>query len=214
MVKAPCFVDGTRILLEGGETPVEALKVGDRVVLARGGTAPIKWIGWRSIDRAAMARSPELAPIRVARGAFGPDRPHRDLWLSPEHAVSVLGVLVPIASLVNGVSIAREPAPRDLTYYHVELDAHGVLLSEGLETESYLDGGTRSFFANNAGLSQAHPTTTGGDYSDVRGCAPRIYAGPLIDEVRRRLAARARFDVPLLSRGANCRGAQDDTIAA
>ena len=209
----PCFVDGTRILLDRGEVPVEALKVGDVVRLARGGDAPIKWIGWRSLDRDAVARSPQLAPIRIARDAFGPGRPHRDLWLSPEHAVSVLGVLVPIEALVNGLTIVRELTARDLTYYHVELNEHGVLFSEGLETESYLDGGTRSFFANNLGVTEAHPSTVAGP-GDVKGCAPRIYSGPFVDEVRRLVLARARFDVPLLSRDADCRGGQAQSRAA
>jgi len=37
----------------------------------------------------------------VTAGAFGAGRPHRDLRLSPEHAVFVDGVLIPVHLLVN-----------------------------------------------------------------------------------------------------------------
>jgi collagen type I/II/III/V/XI/XXIV/XXVII alpha len=35
-----------------------------------------------------------------------------------------------------------------VTYFHVELPRHDVLLAEGLAAESYLDTGNRSVFAN------------------------------------------------------------------
>jgi hypothetical protein len=35
-----------------------------------------------------------------------------------------------------------------VTYYHVELAAHDVILAEGLLCESYLDTGNRAAFVN------------------------------------------------------------------
>ena len=56
-------------------------------------------------------------------GTFGPGQPVVDLYLSPDHAVFVEGVLIPIRYLVNGRSIA--PVRTDkITYYHVELPRH------------------------------------------------------------------------------------------
>ena len=38
-----------------------------------------------------------------------------------------------------------------MTYYHVELDRHAVLLAEGMPAESYLDTGNRGIFVNEPG---------------------------------------------------------------
>ena len=73
--------------------------------------------------------------MRVAAGAFGPGRPHSDLWLSPDHAVYVEEVLIPVRYLVNGTTITQVPVER-VTYHHLELAEHNVLLAEGLPAES------------------------------------------------------------------------------
>src|SRR5208283_3219127 len=45
----------------------------------------------------------------------------------------------------------------EVTYWHVELDRHEVLLAEGLQVESYLDTGNRNAFANAEGFVELHP---------------------------------------------------------
>ena len=131
IVFVPCFAAGTRILTTAGEIAVEALAVGDFVPTLSGALRPVVWISRTRIDHCA-------APIRVAAHAFGPGMPHRDLRLSPDHAVSLDGALVPIHLLVNGATIRQEPGAGVVTYFHVELDAHDVLLAEGLPAESFL----------------------------------------------------------------------------
>ena len=44
-----------------------------------------------------------------------------------------------------------------ITYYHVELPKHEILLAEGLPVESYLETGGRSAFANAGTVTQLHP---------------------------------------------------------
>jgi hypothetical protein len=80
-------------------------------------------------------------------GAFGASLPSHDLFLSPDHAVFADGHLVPVRYLINGASIVQE-ACESVTYWHVELDGHDVLLAEGLACESYLDTGNRAAFGN------------------------------------------------------------------
>ena len=142
IITVACFADGTHVLTRDGERPVETLRAGDHVMTADGRTAPVAWLGQRSID---CRRHREARPVRVRAGAFGDARPARDLRLSPDHAVFVDGVLVPVGRLVNGGSILRETAGW-ITYWHLELDRHDVLLAEGLPCESYLDTGNRSAF--------------------------------------------------------------------
>lgn len=57
------------------------------------------------------------------------------------------GVLVPAGHLVNGATVIQE-AVDSVRYFHIELDAHDVMLAEGLPCESYLDDGNRDVFAN------------------------------------------------------------------
>ena len=110
---APCFRAGTRILTEHGEIAVENLLVGDLVRTGPdGAAAPIIWIGRREVDCARHTRPNRVWPVRVAAHAFGPGRPRTDLFLSPDHAVYLNDVLIPIRELIDGRSIARVPVDR------------------------------------------------------------------------------------------------------
>jgi hypothetical protein len=137
-----CFAAGTRIATESGEVAVELLSTRDLLRLADSGTAVIQWIGRRRVDCRRHSRQDEVQPVRVIAHAFGFDRPARDLWLSPDHAVFVENALVPIRYLLNGATVRQEDVD-SVTYWHIELPGHGVLLTEGLPCESYLDTGNR-----------------------------------------------------------------------
>jgi hypothetical protein len=115
--------------------------------------------------------------VRVAAGAFGPGRrPHTDLFLSPDHAVYVNAVLIPVRHLINGSTIAQVPVDR-VSYYHIELPRHDLLLAQGLPAESFLDLRDGSNYANRAGPLRLYP-----DFSarmwEAFGCARLIVTGP------------------------------------
>ena len=78
-----------------------------------------------------------MAPIRIERDAFADGMPHRDLLVSPDHAIFVDGKLICARQLVNGTTIRQERDWTAVDYYHVELDQHAILLAEGLPAESY-----------------------------------------------------------------------------
>jgi hypothetical protein len=140
-----CFAAGTRILTPHGEVAVETFSPGDMVTTSSGATRRLIWVGHRRIACGAHPHPDEVMPIRISAGAFALGMPKRDLFLSPDHAVFADGVLIPIRHLVNGTTIAREPRD-DVTYWHLELARHDILLAEGLPTESYLDTGNRHAF--------------------------------------------------------------------
>src|ERR1019366_700567 len=127
-----------RIATVDGLVRVEDLRVEDVVVTADGAFEPIVWIGQRAVNCERHPRPETVWPVRVQAGAFGANVPVRDLYLSPDHAVFVNDVLVPVKLLINGTSIAQVKQNR-VTYYHVELPRHAVILAEGLTVESYLD---------------------------------------------------------------------------
>jgi len=141
-----CFALGTRILTTEGEMAVERLRVGDLLPgQVSGQRRRICWIGRRTVHVARHPRPWDVAPVRICAGALAPGRPHRDLLLSPDHAILVGGALIPVRYLINGASIVQEWT-ETIVYLHVELDTHDVLLAEGLPCESYLDTGNRAAF--------------------------------------------------------------------
>jgi hypothetical protein len=185
----PCFHAGTRIATPGGPVAVESLRVGDLVSTASGGARPIVWLGHRHVDCRRHPRRDEVLPVRVRRDAFGPGRPHRTLLLSPDHAVFCAGVLIPVRHLIDGRAIAQV-ARAAVTYWHVELDRHDVILAEGLACESYLDTGTRAAFAG-GGVARLQADFATRAW-EAAGCAPLVVAGPALDAARRMLHAAAR----------------------
>ncbi len=131
---SPCFVAGTRMLTDHGEIPVEALSVGDRLRLLDDNTAAIVWIGHRRVD-CQHHPHPELAwPVRRGEACIRPGKPHRELFLSPDHAIFVEDVLIPVKYLINGGCVAQVKVA-EVTYYHVELATHEVVISEGLPSQ-------------------------------------------------------------------------------
>ena len=194
---AACYLAGTRIATPCGEISVEALTVGDLVQAQDAGTAPIKWIGHRRVDCRRHPKSQKVWPVRVRAGAFGDGAPHRDLWLSPDHAVFVDDVLIPIKHLINGTSIEQVPVD-EVTYYHIELEHHDLLLAEGLPAESYLDIGDRFNFENGGGPIALHPEFSARQWDtalmwEALACARLIVTGPELDAVRALVNSRAAF---------------------
>ena len=183
----PCFVTGTRIVTTRGAVAVEALAVGDRVVTASGGQRPITWIGHRDLDLSNHL-NPEMArPLRVTAGALGYHVPVRDLVVSPDHAFWIDGVLVQAKDLVDGALIKPDLSMRQLTYWHVELDAHDVLLAEGAPAESYLDTGHRGYFDNGETSVTLHPAVMQ-ERRVASSCAPLVVDGPHLAAIRAELA--------------------------
>ena len=132
-------------------------------------------------------------PIRIAADAFGPDCPSRDLLVSPGHSicVDVLGeVLIPASVLVNGTTVTQDNVER-ITYWHVELDGHDVILAENMPAESYLEMGNRLFFTEDGVVSlAASPDAHLASHADF--CRPFHAVGPFVEVVRAQLSARAR----------------------
>ncbi|GJD66883.1 Hint domain-containing protein [Methylobacterium frigidaeris] len=188
-----CFTAGTRIrvIRQGlpADMAIEDLQIGDQAVTTSGAPRPVRWLGHRTM---ACRGRKDLLPVRIAKDAFGDNRPERDLLLSPAHAVcvDVLGeVLIPACRLVNGTTVTQIPVEK-VTYWHVELDSHDILFAEGLPAESYLDCGNRRFFAN-AGTTDLGAAPDTRPAGPLPFCRPFHEDGPLVDLVRARLGDRA-----------------------
>jgi collagen type I/II/III/V/XI/XXIV/XXVII alpha len=185
---AACFAAGTRIKTLTGEVLVEHLAVGDVIRTHFAGTAPMVWLGHRNVNCRRHPTPSQVWPVLVSAHAFGPRMPCRDLLLSPDHAVFVDDVLIPIKHLINGKSIVQQEVD-EVTYYHVELSEHDVLLAEGMPAESYLENGDRAAFENSGGLIAMHPDF-GMQRWEAFGCAPLVVAGPKLTAVAERVRGR------------------------
>ena len=192
----PCFAAGTLITTPSGDVAVEAIRAGDLVTTISGHAKAVIWTGSRRVDIARHPRPESVRPIRIEAGALADNAPSRDLLLSPDHSVYVDGVLIPAKYLVNGSTVVQLDQPW-ITYHHIELAEHDVVLANGLASETYLETGNRAnFAAQSEAVFAPHPDFAGAcDVCyfvwDSLGYARLVLTGPELEAVRARLADRA-----------------------
>ncbi len=141
----PCFTPSTQILSAFGERPVEALRPGDLVQTRDNGLQPIAWVGMRRLDRFELAAQLNLRPIRIAARAFGNALP---LIVSPQHGVLLTAgdgqetqlVRAKHLALMQGGQARVMQGVRCVTYVHLMFEAHQIIFSNGIPTESFYPG--------------------------------------------------------------------------
>jgi hypothetical protein len=176
-----CFAAGTQIATRSGPRAVETLKAGDKVLTADGAETEVVWLGVQPVD-VRLAHPARVNPIRITAGALGGGLPERDLLISQDHAIAIDGMLINAGALVNGTTIRQERGkmPDGFAYYHVETQAHELLLAEGVAAESFIDYAGRDGFENGG---EAEPRAI--PEMDL----PRVSTARLVpDRIRDRLA--------------------------
>ncbi|MEP9374797.1 Hint domain-containing protein [Mesorhizobium sp. KR1-2] len=207
-----CFLRGTSILTSSGPVRVEDLKVGDPIETVDGKTLPALWIGRQSYRRSGSSWPEEVVPIHVGRGALAEQTPHSDLYLSPNHALFIDGVLIPVKHLVNGTSVA--PVNPDhlevIEYFHLVLATHQIVLAEGAPAETLrVWDRNHENFTNFVEYERLYPDRIGSKmrpYARLAGCeggrahlkallslaaCPFVLVRDPIEEAHRKLAKRA-----------------------
>ena len=184
-----CFLPGTLIRTDQGEIAVENLKTGDTIVTLSSRTRRLCWIGQ---GRALATRGQRGAatPVIVRKGALADNVPYQDLRITKGHSLYIDGVLIPVEFLVNHRSILWDDRAQEVSVFHLELDAHDVLIANGAAAESYRDDGNRWLFSN---------ANAGWDGPPQPPCAPVLTGGAMVDAIWRRLLDRSgpRAGVPL-----------------
>ncbi len=195
----PCYCAGTAILTPDGEVAVETIQPGDVVMTSDAGRLSpreVVWAGVRHIDLAHHPKPAVVAPIRFHRGSLGHEQPCRDLLVSPDHCMLIDGGLVPAKLLVNDMTIVRDLTLTRVSYHHIELERHTLLIAEGVEAESYLDTGNRAYFSN-AGLAMLlHPEFGINEHLhcwETDACAPLLVRPKEVQPFWDRFAERARW---------------------
>jgi hypothetical protein len=169
-----CFLCGTSIMTLTGEISIERLQVGDLVKTVHGKALAVKWIGRHLYKRNGVSWHASVVPIRIARHAIDQLTPHKDLYVSPGHALMIDGVLIRAKDLVNGISIAPAlPDDREMIeYYHIVLDTHEAILAEGVAAETLLlNANNHEAFTNFGEFARVHPA---GVNFAMTPCAPIV----------------------------------------
>lgn len=157
------FTRGTHITVASGrQTPIEDLKVGDKVLTRDDGPQEIRWIGQSTLR--AMGN---YAPVVIKKGVLHNEN---DLIVSPDHRLFVyqrtdrLGagrseVLVKVRHLINGDTVYQQD-DGFVDYFQLLFDDHQIIYAEGIAAESLLiDPRTRAALPDNVntrGAGHAH----------------------------------------------------------
>ncbi len=142
-----CFCENTDILTPNGYKKVETLKAGDLVLTDAGNAVPIIWVGQSRTSVEDMLRDPTRTPVCIPAHSVSSGVPHADLYVSAAHRVVLQSfwtefyfgepkVLVAAKHLL-GTAAKNGPPDQDVTYFHILLERHDVLISNGLPTESF-----------------------------------------------------------------------------
>ena len=130
---------GTHIMTLDGHLPVELLSSGDRVI-TRNGTRTLQalhcfWL----LD----------FPVRISRGALGPNRPISDLILGPDQMVRLQDwyeqgtnrsnrFTAPVSRLVDDGLLNWADHSGEMLIFQLEFDDYYTFYAEGLEMISHL----------------------------------------------------------------------------
>ena len=128
---------GSIVLTLKGETPVEAIRVGDRVITRDSGTAVVRSVAQRTVVTQL---------IEVAAGSLGQNRPENDTVLPGGQSILIRDwraeamfgskqALVPAAQLVDGEFI-RDLGLREAVVYEIGFDDGHIVYADGLELDS------------------------------------------------------------------------------
>jgi hypothetical protein len=145
-----CFVAGTLITSATGDRAVEGLEIGDLIITQDGRRVPVKWIGRQTVST-RFGPAERLMPVRFAAGSLGEGLPHTDLTVTADHGMLVEGVICHAGALVNGTTITRVPLTEmgeQYVVYHIETEAHEIILANGAPAETFIDNVSRRAFDN------------------------------------------------------------------
>ncbi|PWK61095.1 Hint domain-containing protein [Roseicyclus mahoneyensis] len=143
---ANCFAEDTLIATPDGERRVQDLAAGDLVCRAGGGVAPVLWLGRQTIVTRFAGDAARL--VRIAAGVLDT---HRELRVTQEHGMLIDGVLVNAGAFVGLPGIDLVPlyqTPKRFAVYHVETEAHDVIVANGAASETFIDYTGRRAFDN------------------------------------------------------------------
>jgi len=143
------FARGTLIATGNGPVAIEDLLPGDAVLTHDEGAQPLRWIGSTTLRlRGGGDDTDAGGALRMLGDRLGPGRPSPDLILHESARILMpqethggqQGTLVPLASLVDDVSVIRSRPVSPLEFFNLAFDRHQIISANGVATESFHPG--------------------------------------------------------------------------
>lgn len=154
-----CFVSGTMIETPRGQMMVDELRPGDLVMTVDDGPQPLVWV--TSSTHTWPGSEEKFKPVQIKAGALGNDLPQVDLMVSPQHhfllrnahCAVLFGcpeVIAPAKGLTGMMGVRHMKGKKTVTYHHLLLARHSLLLAGGVASESFYPGPTAIKMLNDA----------------------------------------------------------------
>lgn len=126
-----CFAPTTMLDTPQGPRPASAIQAGDMVLTVDAGAQTVLWSG-----RVCLPALGALRPVRLCAPRFGQTR---DLWLLPQHRLSLGGadeVLIEARHLIDGRTALQPDGAPVMAWHGILLDQHHLLIADGCRIES------------------------------------------------------------------------------
>lgn len=144
-----CFCAGSLIRTANGEERVETLEKGDLIWTADCGYQPILWVASSRYTARDLDRQDNLRPVVIPKGALGVGVPERDLKVSAQHRILLNTKILRVMEGVDEVFVAAKKLigyngiryldhSQDISYFHLGLHKHHVVMANGTKAESFL----------------------------------------------------------------------------
>ena len=131
------------------------------------------WTGHTDVNAREAEVCPDLLPVRIRSGAFGPGAPGDPLVVSTDHRVLITGggiqdlfnsdeILVAARKLTDDRNVRRIPVFGHIRYHHIMLATHQVIWANGLACETFHPSDADLFalnYAQRLALIEAAPDT-------------------------------------------------------
>ena len=148
----PCYLCGTMIETRDGLKAIEEIRAGDMVYAYEGSARVLKPVTWVGSGHHSVRRNrpDDVAgyAIHIVKDALADNIPYKDMRITPEHCLYIDEKFIPARMLVNHHSIRYDYSKTEYTYYHLELEKHGVIKADGVLSESYLNTDNHKNFHN------------------------------------------------------------------
>ncbi|MEY8838646.1 Hint domain-containing protein [Cribrihabitans sp. XS_ASV171] len=192
-----CFGEGTLIATPDGQRRVETLEIGETLLTADGRMSQVKWVGRQTVH--PFFAGARAQPVQIKAGALGGGLPHSDLTVTADHGMFIDGLVINASALVNGSTIDFVPLadlPDSFTVYHIETEAHDVILANGSAAETFIDYRGRRTFDNYREYIELYDT----ECTIPELPYPRVSSQRLVPDVLRQRLGIARNEsvTPLL----------------
>lgn len=156
-----CYAKGTLIETPHAPRRVETLRAGDQVLTLDHGPQTLLWT--RTDDQALQDAEADAKPVLISAGALGPNRPTRDLIVSPQHRILLGGqgqieeaftdeCFAPAKALTDLRGVRRMKGKRTMTWVHFACARHEVVFANGCASESLFLGSMTLQTLNRAAL--------------------------------------------------------------